>query len=83
MLYRFTLLTFFCWATHIAFAQDTFTTHFEKTNGTETVTYAQGMDFLTLLDQNFECITLKAIGTTDVGLPLPYAILSALSLIHI
>ncbi len=58
------------------YAQTDLTTHFEKTAGTETVTYAQGIAFLEVLDKQFECIKLQSVGKTDVGLPLQYAILS-------
>ena len=57
-------------------AQVDLTTHFEKTNGRETVTYEEGIKFLELLDKQFPSIQLQVVGKTDVGLPLHYAILS-------
>ncbi|TAE19111.1 MAG: hypothetical protein EAZ95_02710 [Bacteroidetes bacterium] len=64
------------WSVPLLYAQNDLTTHFEKTNGTETVTYQQGIEFLEMLDKQFACITLQTVGKTDVGKPLHYAILS-------
>ena len=57
-------------------AQADLSTHFEKTNGNETVTYTQGIEFLQMLADKFRCIQLFATGNTDAGIPLPYAVLS-------
>jgi len=69
-------LLFSCFFCQQIAAQNDLTTHFEKTNGTETVTYAQGIAFLEMLDKQFQSIQLFTKGDTDAGLPLHYAMLS-------
>ncbi len=51
-------------------------TKYEKTQGTETVTYEEGIDYLTKLANTFKTIQLQTIGTTDIGKPLHLAIFS-------
>ena len=51
-------------------AQVDFTTKFEKTNGSETVTYYEGIEYYRLLDEHFASVKLIEIGTTDAGFPL-------------
>ncbi len=46
------------------------TTVFEKSNGTETATYAQTIDFYKELDDAFSSISVQEIGMTDSGKPL-------------
>lgn len=47
-----------------------FQTHFENTNGEETVTYEQAIDFYSLLAIEFRQINIQTIGKTDSGFPL-------------
>ncbi|MFK5971887.1 MAG: M14 family metallopeptidase [Flavobacteriaceae bacterium] len=47
-----------------------FQTHFEKTNGTETATYLQTIDFYIQLAKEFPEINIQTIGETDSGYPL-------------
>ncbi|MGK7389171.1 MAG: M14 family metallopeptidase [Candidatus Cyclobacteriaceae bacterium M2_1C_046] len=51
-------------------AQNTFITTFEKTEGKETATYEQVIDFYQQLSEGFEEITVTEKGLTDSGLPL-------------
>ena len=51
-------------------------TKFEQTEGKETVSYEEGIAYLTMLDDRFDCIKLVSQGNTDGGLPLHTAILS-------
>ncbi|TAF67765.1 MAG: hypothetical protein EAZ55_01730 [Cytophagales bacterium] len=53
------------------------TTVFEQSNGTQTVTYEEGISFLEKLHQKYPNITqFEPIGTTDIGLPLHTFVLS-------
>jgi hypothetical protein len=52
-------------------------TRFEHSQGTETPTYAEAMDYLRLLDKTFPTIQMQAVGTTDSGEPLHLLTLSA------
>ncbi len=45
-------------------------THFENTNGTETATYLQVIDFYIRLAKEFSSISIQTIGETDSGRPL-------------
>jgi hypothetical protein len=57
-------------------AQNPLQTKFERTNGRETVTYAEGMAYYRQLDETFQTIRLIECGPTDTGLPLHVAVLS-------
>jgi hypothetical protein len=61
---------------HMTLAQNPLQTKFERTNGRETVTYAEGMAYYRQLDETFETIRLIECGPTDTGLPLHVAVLS-------
>ncbi|MBM1108012.1 M14 family metallopeptidase [Aurantibacter crassamenti] len=47
-----------------------FPTHFEQTQGTETATYAQTIEFYIQLAKEFSEINIQTIGLTDSGEPL-------------
>jgi len=47
-----------------------FPTHFETTNGEETATYLQIVDFYIQLAKEFPEINIQTIGSTDSGNPL-------------
>lgn len=49
---------------------NTFLTHFEKSNGLESATYLQTIDFYTQLAKDFTEINIQSIGETDSGYPL-------------
>lgn len=51
-------------------------TKFESSQGLETVTYEEGIDYAQTLANTFEIIDLQAVGTTDIGKPLHTIILS-------
>src|SRR4028118_13293 len=57
-------------------AQNALQTKFERTQGRETVTYAEGMAYYRQLDEAFETIRLIECGPTDTGIPLHVAVLS-------
>jgi hypothetical protein len=61
---------------HMTLAQNALQTKFERTNGRETVTYAEGMAYYRQLDEAFQTIKLIECGPTDTGLPLHVAVLS-------
>jgi hypothetical protein len=49
----------------------TFTTAFEKSNGTETATYFESIDFYSRLARKYpHTVQIKTFGTTDAGYPL-------------
>jgi hypothetical protein len=49
----------------------TFTTAFEKSNGTETATYFESIDFYSRLAKKYpQTVLIKTFGTTDAGYPL-------------
>jgi len=48
----------------------TLLTPFERSNGTETATYAQTKDFYKMLFDRFHNIMISDLGMTDIGLPL-------------
>lgn len=54
-----------------------FITPFETSNGTETATYDQVINYYKDLDWVYDEIRVKAIGTTDAGKPLHMVILNA------
>ena len=47
-----------------------FQTHFEQTDGEETATYLQTIDFYIQLDKEFPEINMQTMGETDSGYPL-------------
>jgi len=47
-----------------------FPTHFERSNGTETATYLQTVDFYIQLAKRFPEINIQTVGETDSGYPL-------------
>ncbi len=61
------------------FAQsnDEFITVFEQSNGTETATYQEGMDFYSALANRYSTIKLLKMGMTDAGKPLHLVLYSA------
>lgn len=54
-----------------------FTTKFEKTNGTETTTYQETIQYYEKLAETYPEINLQTIGETDSGLPLHLVTFSA------
>lgn len=54
----------------------TLTTRFEQSQGRETVTYAEGIDFLKKLDARSPRLQLRTLGPTDSGEPLHLAVFS-------
>ncbi len=61
---------------HMTLAQHPLQTKFERTNGRETVTYAEGMAYYRQLAETFQTIRLIECGPTDTDLPLHVAVLS-------
>ncbi|MCF7561312.1 M14 family metallopeptidase [Sabulilitoribacter multivorans] len=53
-----------------------FETHFEKTNGLETATYQQTIQFYKNLAETYSQISIDSIGETDSGKPLHLVILN-------
>ncbi|PNW29241.1 M14 family metallopeptidase [Formosa algae] len=51
-------------------SQNDFTTHFEKSNGLETATYAEVIQFYNNLASTYPQIDIQTIGETDSGKPL-------------
>lgn len=68
-----------CLLVSSAFAQpnDPFITPFERSQGKETATYAEVIDFYQRLDKQFDQAKLVNVGKTDVGKPLHVLLLSA------
>jgi hypothetical protein len=62
-----------------AFAQSTpaFMTPYERSQGKETATYAEIIDFYQRLDRRFDQAKLVEVGKTDIGKPLHILLLSA------
>lgn len=50
--------------------KEKFTTHFEKTKGTETPTYQEVIDFYIELSKHSPEINMQTMGATDSGIPL-------------
>lgn len=73
------LLILFFGLTLISFGQEKtdFTTIFEKSNGTETATYRQTIQFYADLAKIFPEIQLQEVGETDSGKPMHIAILNS------
>jgi hypothetical protein len=63
----FFILFVFCFS--FSNAQD-LTTAFEKSNGTKTATYQEGIEFYEKLAQKFQQIDMREMGKTDTGEPL-------------
>ncbi len=63
----FILLSAFCASGQMA---QQFMTKFELTEGTETVTYQEGIQYYRTLAENFKSIEMLEMGTTDSGKPL-------------
>ena len=49
---------------------ETYQTHFESSNGEETATYLQTIDFYIRLAREFPEINMQTMGKTDSGYPL-------------
>ncbi len=64
------ILTFVSCETTVEDKTISFRTHFETTNGEETATYMQVIDFYIQLAKEFPEINIQTIGTTDSGNPL-------------
>ena len=52
-------------------------TVFEKSNGTQTATYFQAIEYYESLQQTFPSISIKKFGSTDAGYPLHLILFSA------
>lgn len=66
---RIFVITFTCLILNVFPAQNV-RSPFEKGNGNQSTTYAEMLKFYDELDQKFETITQKPLGTTDSGEPL-------------
>ncbi|MDA9343727.1 M14 family metallopeptidase [Algibacter sp.] len=64
------LVLIVCWNHSTSQIADDFETHFEKSNGLETATYYQTIQFYYDLAEVYPEISIKAIGETDSGEPL-------------
>jgi hypothetical protein len=64
------ILLFFSLQTLYAQTSQKLLTTFELSNGTETVTYQEGIDFLEKLSKQYPFFKLEKVGTTDVGKPI-------------
>lgn len=53
-----------------------FQTVFERSNGTETVTYSEGIEFYRQLALNYPYVEMKTMGQTDSGEPLHLVLLN-------
>ncbi|WP_142783869.1 M14 family metallopeptidase [Changchengzhania lutea] len=74
------LLLFFIWIVSYNLSSQVsnynFETSFEKSNGLETATYKQTIEFYTHLAKTFPEIAIDSIGETDSGKPLHYITLN-------
>ena len=52
-------------------------TQFEKTNGTETATYFQCIEWYKKLDKKYTIMSVKEMGMTDAGIPLHLVMITA------
>jgi hypothetical protein len=52
------------------------TTRFERSKGTETPVYKEGMQWWKALDQKYPEVSIKTMGSTDAGIPLHLVIIS-------
>jgi len=57
--------------------KENFTTKFEKSNGTETATYAETIDFYKKLAKKYSQISIQEIGKTDSDKPLHLVLFNA------
>jgi hypothetical protein len=69
-----TYFIIFCFFTSCSFAQQT---RFEKSNGTETATYFETINFYKLLDKNSDNVLMKEGAMSDAGYPLHIVLVSA------
>src|SRR4051812_44165015 len=53
-------------------ADTTFITPFERSNGRQTATYAEVLDFYKRLKGTYTTISMGDVGPTDIGYPLRY-----------
>lgn len=66
------------WATSgVAQPKRSFVTPYERSQGKETATYAEIIDYYQQLDRQFDQAKLIEVGKTDVGKPLHLLLLSA------
>ncbi|GAB3799695.1 M14 family metallopeptidase [Spirosoma humi] len=74
-----TLYPLLCLVTTLAVAQPKppFVTPYERSQGKETATYAEIIDYYQRLDKQFDQAKLVEVGKTDVGKPLHIFLLSA------
>ena len=75
ILYSLGLLLWAC-DTPFFSKKDSFVTRFEESNGSESATYAEVIDFYKGLSKEYSTISLKTIGMTDSGEPLHLVIYS-------
>lgn len=76
-IYLLTLLVLTACETSFFSKKDSFVTQFEVSNGTESATYQQVMDFYKELSSAYSSIHLKTMGQTDSGFPLHIVTYSA------
>ena len=69
-----TYFILFCFYTSFSFAQQT---RFEKSNGTETATYFEAINFYKALDKSSDNILMKEGDMSDAGYPLHIVLVSA------
>ena len=71
---KITFLIFWVFTSQFCLSQ---TTRFEKSNGTESATYFEAMDFYRMLAKNSNIISIKEQGPTDAGYPLHTVLVSS------
>ncbi|MFQ5675249.1 MAG: M14 family metallopeptidase, partial [bacterium] len=71
-----TIVFLFAFGCNQLVAQQQFVTKFEMSGGTETATYAEGIEFYSNLADSFDEIKMTAHGKTDSGKPLHLVTLS-------
>ncbi len=71
---RITYFIICCLFASLSFAQQT---RFEKSNGTETATYFETINFYKALDKSSDNILVKEGAMTDAGYPLHIVLVSA------
>ncbi|MGB0850925.1 MAG: M14 family metallopeptidase [Bacteroidia bacterium] len=67
-------LTFFSWTSSTL--ENQFLTTFEKSNGTKSASYTDGISWWDNLAKNFEEVNMQEFGMTDAGYPLHTIVLS-------
>ena len=72
-MYRYCLLLSFLLMAQISKAQSS---RFEKSNGKESATYFEAIDWYKKLDKNSAQVLVKEMGTTDAGYPLHLVLVS-------